>query len=112
MLASAFTTPHLSYSTQPQACRALYVKRTEQLLHRVNSISGVSYRSDPTIIIWELCNECRCRLRQGAQYAPEANTALHDWTAFAARVVKQISPHQVSPCHTRSSPHRTLVRAL
>ena len=28
----------------------------------------------------------------------EANSPLHEWTAFAARVVKQIAPHQlISP---------------
>lgn len=33
----------------------------QAVLTRVNSISGVSYKDDPTIFGWELMNEPRCQ---------------------------------------------------
>jgi len=43
------------------ACRQLYLRHARDLMSRLNSLTGLAYNEDPTILIWELCNECRCR---------------------------------------------------
>lgn len=42
--------------------------------HR-SSLSGLALRDDPTIMGWELCNECRCRESKGELQAPERERA-------------------------------------
>ena len=41
-------------------CRAAYWMWVEQLIERVNTISGRRYKDDPGILAWELANEPRC----------------------------------------------------
>ena len=41
------------------ACRQLYRGFFTALLSRVNTVTGVAYRDDPTIFGWELINEPR-----------------------------------------------------
>lgn len=38
-------------------CIELYKQRVETVLTRTNTITGVEYRNDPTILLWELGNE-------------------------------------------------------
>jgi mannan endo-1,4-beta-mannosidase len=38
----------------------LYVRTFETIATRVNTINGVAYRDDPTIMAWNLANEARC----------------------------------------------------
>jgi mannan endo-1,4-beta-mannosidase len=54
--------------------REAYRRRVRTLLGRVNTISGVRYGADPTILAWELMNEAR--------HAPA------DWVSFAAECVR------------------------
>lgn len=42
------------------ACRALYKDYVEHVLTRENSLTGLEYREDPTIALWELGNELNC----------------------------------------------------
>lgn len=39
----------------------LYENTFETLANRVNSITGVAYKDDPTIMAWNLANEARCQ---------------------------------------------------
>lgn len=40
-----------------EECKNLYKQRLESVLTRKNTITGVEYRNDPTIAMWELGNE-------------------------------------------------------
>ena len=68
------------------ACRSLYLRHAQELTKRVNSLTGVRYADDPTIMIWELCNECRCRW---------GHESLLDWQTAMSREVKQLAPKQL-----------------
>jgi mannan endo-1,4-beta-mannosidase len=54
--------------------RDAYHARAKSVLERVNTITGVRYGDDPTVLAWELMNEAR--------EAPD------DWIAFAAAAVR------------------------
>jgi mannan endo-1,4-beta-mannosidase len=60
--------------------RADYRMWVSYILHRVNSITGVEYRNDPTIFAWELMNEPESRPR----------SLLDRWIAEMAGFVKSI----------------------
>jgi mannan endo-1,4-beta-mannosidase len=50
---------HDDFYTNPQV-KAWYKQWVSHLLNRTNSITGVAYKDDPTIMTWELANEPRC----------------------------------------------------
>jgi mannan endo-1,4-beta-mannosidase len=51
---------HDDFYTDPQI-RQWFKDWIETLLTRVNTYTGVAYKDDPTIMMWELGNEPRCR---------------------------------------------------
>ncbi|KAL8550169.1 hypothetical protein ACS0TY_008844 [Phlomoides rotata] len=53
------------------------------VLTRINSISGVAYKDDSTILAWELMNEPRCQ-------SDLSGKAIQDWVAEMAGYVKSI----------------------
>jgi mannan endo-1,4-beta-mannosidase len=46
--------------------RALYRAHLDRLLERTNSVTGVRYVDDPTIVAWELMNESQVASSEGA----------------------------------------------
>jgi len=71
----------LSAVLSSERARDLYRDHVERLVTRVNTISGVAYRDDPTIFAWELANELSAQ-------SCEADAALYDWTRTMARFVR------------------------
>jgi mannan endo-1,4-beta-mannosidase len=51
-------TPQQFYSDE--RARQVYSDWCRMLITRVNTITGVAYKDDPTIFAWELTNEARC----------------------------------------------------
>lgn len=67
-------------------CRAAYWLWVEQLLERRNSVTGLPYKEDPTILAWELANEPRC---PGAK---DGETVLLSWIAEMATLIRAKAP--------------------
>ena len=74
------------------AARALYLAHVERIVSRVNSISGIAYRDDPTIFAWELVNEISCERRD----APDLSAFV---TATTRRIRMIDARHLVSAGH-------------
>lgn len=68
------------------------------LLNRVNPLTGLAYKDDPTIMMWELANEPRCLSAGAYPRSPNCNTqTLVNWAAEMSAYVKSIdNKHLVS----------------
>jgi len=64
----------------------MYRSHVEKILHRVNSISGMPYHSDPTIMAWQLANEPRGMIR---------SRAYRDWINESAKLIKSIDQNHL-----------------
>ena len=76
---------HDDFFTDAQA-RDLFLAHAAAVTGRVNSITGVPYKDDPTIFAWNLINEPRCYRCGGA---------IRDWVAAVAPAVKKMAPNQL-----------------
>jgi mannan endo-1,4-beta-mannosidase len=65
--------------------KSYFKAHVKAVLTRVNTLTKVTYKDDPTIFAWELMNEPRC------QSDPTGNT-LHAWIEEMAAHVKSIDP--------------------
>jgi len=77
-----------------ESCQRWYRSHIENVLTRTNTYTGIEYRNDPTIMMWELCNEpsvdFEVRNEQTAQ-------AFYDWVQASASHIKELdSNHLVS----------------
>ena len=79
-----------TFFAQDEGARADYRKWAQQVITRVNSLTGTEYRNDPTIFSWELMNE--------PDIQPHA--LLIDWLGEMSGFVKSLdSNHLVSTGH-------------
>ena len=70
--------------------RGWYKAWIGHLLNRVNTITGVKYKDDPTIMMWELANEPRC-VSGGYPRSPSCTTqTLIKWADEMSSYVKSI----------------------
>jgi len=77
---------HDDFFRNAQAKEA-YKAYVRYFLERTNTITGVKYKDDPTILAWELMNEPRCG----------DLPALYQWVDEMARFIKSIDPvHKIS----------------
>lgn len=60
----------------------------DAVLRHANQLTGLALRDDPTILGWELCNECRCR---GEGRVSE----LQGWASSMVGYVKRVAPKQL-----------------
>lgn len=67
-------------------CQRMFHKYIKDMLMRVNTITGMQYREDPTIHSWDIANEPRCR-------RPEGVSILKTWIARTAAFVKMLDPN-------------------
>ncbi|KAJ8442548.1 hypothetical protein Cgig2_026490 [Carnegiea gigantea] len=63
--------------------KGFYKNHIKTVLNRVNTITGVAYKNDPTIMAWELMNEPRCT-------SDPSGKTLQGWIAEMASYVKSI----------------------
>ena len=70
------------------AARAAFRAHVERLLGRTNTVTGIRYRDDPTILAWELMNESRVDTAAGAR-------ARRAWVVEMARLVHRLDPRHL-----------------
>jgi mannan endo-1,4-beta-mannosidase len=70
--------------------KQFYKNYVHDLVTRVNSITGVAYRDDPTIMSWELANEARCDSDPGA-----VNGTLLAWYDEMATYLHSVDPNHL-----------------
>jgi mannan endo-1,4-beta-mannosidase len=68
------------------AVRQMYKAHLRFFTGRVNTISGVAYKDDPTIFAWNLMNEPRCT---------GCGWALQEWVDEMSQYMKAIDPHHM-----------------
>ena len=88
---------HDEFYTDP-TIRQWYKNWIEHVLNRVNTYTGIAYKDDPTIMMWELANEPRCK---GSGAYPTSGNCTPDtivaWADEMSRHIKRIDPkHLVS----------------
>lgn len=66
--------------------RGLYKNHLQYFVNRVNTISGVQYRDDPTIMAWNIMNEPRCT---------GCGSALQGWVDEMTMYLKAIDPYHM-----------------
>jgi mannan endo-1,4-beta-mannosidase len=68
--------------------RAWYRAHLERLLERCNTVTGVPFRDDPTIMAWELMNESTAATTAGAE-------ARKAWVTEMAALIHSLDPHHL-----------------
>ncbi|TVU28643.1 hypothetical protein EJB05_20168 [Eragrostis curvula] len=68
--------------------KQFYKNHVKAVLTRVNKITGVAYKDDPTIFAWELMNEPRCQ-------SDLSGKTLQGWIAEMAGYVKSVDPNHM-----------------
>lgn len=86
---------HDEFYTDP-TIRAWYQGWISHLLNRTNSITGVQYKNDPTIMTWELGNEPRCK-SAGVYPQSDACTTqtITDWADEMSTYIKTIDQNHL-----------------
>ena len=89
-------THHSDFYTDP-VIRGWYKDWVAHLLNRVNTVTGIAYKDDPTIMAWELANEPRCVGSGQFSKDPACSVAtLTPWVDEMSTYVKSIdSKHLV-----------------
>lgn len=81
------TAGHDDFYRNPCA-KALYQDYVRYVLTRVNTYTGVQYRHDPTIFMWELANEPRCA-------SDPTGDTLVGWVRDMSSFIKSLDPNHL-----------------
>ena len=76
-----------NFSREPKAIE-MYYSYIKAIVSRTNSITGRSYKDEPAIMAWQLCNEPR-------PFAKENKEAFAKWISEAAALIKSIDPNHL-----------------
>uniref|UniRef100_A0ACD5VI06 Uncharacterized protein n=1 Tax=Avena sativa TaxID=4498 RepID=A0ACD5VI06_AVESA len=68
--------------------KGFYKNHVKTVLTRVNTVSGVAYKDDPTILAWELMNEPRCQ-------SDLSGRSIQSWITEMAAHVKSIDANHM-----------------
>jgi mannan endo-1,4-beta-mannosidase len=87
---------HDDFYTDP-VIRGWYKAWISYLLNRKNTLTGVAYKDDPTVAIWELGNEPRCTGTGGSYPRSESCTTdtLLGWADEMSAFIKSIDHHHL-----------------
>lgn len=78
------------FFTDP-AILAAFERHVDVVLNHRNTITGVLYRDDPTIMAWENCNMCGLV----ALFSHGDNAAVATWSEAIGKHIKQIDHHHL-----------------
>ncbi|KAL3145865.1 hypothetical protein ABBQ38_015235 [Trebouxia sp. C0009 RCD-2024] len=74
------------------------------IVNRNNTVTGLLYKDDPTIMAWDLMNEVRCECFPKSLYPayptnveclPECGDALDAWVQMMANYTKEVDPNHM-----------------
>ncbi len=86
---------HDSFYTNAST-QAAYKNWASTLINRVNTVTGVTYKNDPTIMAWELANEPRCG---GSGNLPTSSscttTTITTWANTMSTYIKSLDPNHL-----------------
>jgi len=86
---------HDDFITDPQI-KQWYKNWVEHLLERTNTITGVKYKDEPTIIAWELANEMRCSESGPYPSGPGCTSEnIVAWVDEMSTFVRSIDPNHL-----------------
>lgn len=86
---------HDDFFTDPQI-RQWYKDWVTHVLNRVNPLTGIAYKDDPTVMIWELGNELRCSDSGPYPSSPECGSDIFiDWAAEMSDHVRSLTEHHL-----------------
>ncbi|WP_434522544.1 cellulase family glycosylhydrolase [Halorubrum sp. AS12] len=86
---------HDDFYTDPE-CRRMYKEFVEGFLTRTNSYTGVEYRDDPTILMWELANEPMAHgITEDGDGGDPAPEKLQSWIEEMSAFVKGIDSNHL-----------------
>jgi len=83
---SPTATKHKDFFTDETAI-SLFLDTHKFLANRVNTLTGIAYKNDPTIMAWNLANEARC---QGC-----ASDVMQSWIERTCASFKQNDPNHL-----------------
>lgn len=88
-----FSATELERFFRSAACREAYRLHIERVVSRVNTVTGIAYRDDPTIFSYELMNEA-------SAFDVRAGDGLVDWVEAMARSVRSLDDrHLIAAGH-------------
>ena len=86
---------HDSFYTDP-VIKQWYKNWISHLLNHVNTITGVAYKDDPTVMTWELANEPRCVGSGTFPRSANCTTAtITNWAAEMSAYIKSLDQKQL-----------------
>ena len=87
---------HDDFYTDP-VIRGWYKDWVSHVLNRTNTLTGVAYKDDPTVMLWELGNEPRCLSAGAYPRSPNCTTqTLITWADEMSRHIKSIDANHLT----------------
>ncbi|MGC4175571.1 glycoside hydrolase 5 family protein [Demequina sp.] len=86
---------HDDFFTNEQI-KGWYKEWVDHLLNRTNTITGIKYKDDPTILAWELGNELQCS--DAGPYPPSPNCGsdiMVTWADEMSQYVRSVDPNHL-----------------
>ena len=86
---------YMEYASQfvtNDRAKELFAAHVRTVISRINTVTGIPYKDDPSIFSWQIANEPRCFSAD-----EDVKTAFADWLWETAALIKSIDPnHMVS----------------
>ena len=83
-------TRHHSQFVRNDYARAMALRHTRFIVSRTNTITGLAYKDDPTLMAWEVCNEPRAFAHDDI-----TKQALLSWIRQQSEAIKEIDPQHL-----------------